>query len=131
MEAKELQIMDLVRQKFSGLLLRVHSVMPPYILAYGEEGQFHEDSIEPIPITIGILEQNGFQKGGSHYILYDDKEDDDSEPVGGYEIRFYPGNNFCSIQNLETEADISFYCEYIHQLQQAMRLCGIDKEIKL
>lgn len=84
-----------------------------------------------IPITPEILEKNGFQKGGSCYILYDDKEDNDFEPVGGYEIRFYPGNNFCSIQNIETEADISFYCEYIHQLQHAMRLCGITKEIKI
>ena len=76
-------------------------------------------SIEPIPITHEILKENGFKKkdvfdGWVHYesfplidfVLHEDDE--------GYYIDLMDAR-----------------IKYIHQLQQAMRLCGINKEITL
>lgn len=74
---------------------------------------------EPIPITHEILKENGFKKkdvfdGWVHYesfplidfVLHEDDE--------GYYIDLMDAR-----------------IKYIHQLQQAMRLCGINKEITL
>lgn len=74
---------------------------------------------EPIPITPEILEKNGIKK--EYNILYDD---------------FYHNDNF-SITKVVDEwlvrigATNSLYVKYVHQLQNALTLCGIDKEIKL
>ena len=64
MKAKDLMVGDLVRQKYSNLILKVSVVNPPYIQAEGEGGQFGEDTIEPIPLTEEILEKNGFEDIG-------------------------------------------------------------------
>lgn len=136
MNAKELMNRDLVRQKFSELQLRVHSVTPPYILAYGEEGRFHEDSIEPIPITPEILKKNGFilsEKDGScevYEYMYDDTF---------MQIMFYLKDKIIIVRIEKYNYESEYYmnalhnCEikYIHKLQHAMRLCGINKEIIL
>lgn len=74
MKAKELMIGDRIRQNESGLLLQVSNIQPPYITAVGEDGQFHENSIEPIPLNHETLEANGFMKKenhtGGHYVVF-------------------------------------------------------------
>ena len=78
------------------------------------------DEIEPISITIEILEKNGFTKDldtdGIHYwfTLIDEH------------IRFsilYARSVFQWLGPLDFK--------YVHQLQHALRLCGIEKEIEL
>ena len=77
------------------------------------------ETFEPIPITHEILKENGFKKkdvfdGWVHYesfplidfVLHEDDE--------GYYIDLMDAR-----------------IKYIHQLQQAMRLCRINKEITL
>ena len=131
MKAEELMIGDWVRQKFSGLHLRVHSITPPYILAYGEEGRFHEDSIEPIPITPEILEKNGFERNETHISTDFDLVMDG---VDIFIIIFDDGDIVVDIEkNIVDGVNRLHHCEikYVHQLQQAMRLCGINKEIEL
>ena len=89
--------------------------------------------IKPIPLTQEILEKNGFEvqdQGGGRKDVWtgfdiDCEEDIEIEfqynvPVylkidGGYKGEYY------------TSSDI----KYIHELQHAMRLCNIKKEIKL
>lgn len=87
------------------------------------------NEISPIPITPEILEKNGFEKNGSYYILNECIEDGE-DVIEHYEI-IYHNDGFCSVQNIVTEDEISFYCPNVHKLQQAMRLCGISKEIEL
>jgi hypothetical protein len=89
------------------------------------------DSIEPIPLTPEILEKNGFVKGDTmdfedeiycvelFNIHYDNEE-----------RRFWVCNFFeseygtCEINHL-------FQIKHVHQLQHALKLCGINKEIEL
>ena len=71
MNAEVLMIGDRIRQKESGLLLQVSEIRPPYIIAVGEYGQFHENSIEPIQLTPEILVANGFESRELyHFTLY-------------------------------------------------------------
>lgn len=92
-----------------------------------------ERCYSPIPLTAEILEKNGFE---------DLKTDE-----GLFLFEHYNDNNNCYIirySHLISELDIkfdsdtiSFYLikhlkiEYVHELQHALRMCCIDKEITL
>lgn len=80
-------------------------------------------SIKPIPITPEILEKNGFEKQGfPGWQIYTDK----------YMIIWrndYP--NVLDIRSFSSECG-SFHrqhIDYVHELQHALRLCNIVKEI--
>lgn len=140
MKANELMIGDWVL--INGTPRKVQSVdgVDDEIMADDElyilcQDRVHsEDEIQPIPLTAEILEKNGFEKGT--YEL----------PVSGKKIPKY--------SYAEVEGDIkevvllpltmnfiwSFSAidgthipvlQFVHQLQHALRPCGIDKEIEL
>ena len=121
MKASELMIGDMIRQSNSGLLLQVSCIQPPYITAVDEEGQFHEDTIEPIPLTAEILRKNGVPKHSlmgeqCHFIYW----------VWGIDLlAIYDADFSFRI------GDAARKVKYVHQLQHILRLCGIDKEITL
>ena len=131
MEAKELMVGDIVKQKHSGLILKVSAIVPPYIRAEGEDGQLYEDTIEPIPVAKEVVEQNGFKKfnfpnleGQHKWTWWLDtltsvslwcRELNDN-PKEGWMVRIYsPLASHCS------------KVEFLHQLQQTLRQCRIEK----
>ena len=90
------------------------------------------DELKPIPLTAEILEANGFSVG--KYKL----------PVSGNEIDKYSYVDLtnhikeCVLLPLTKNCTWSFgsvdgmevpVIEYVHELQHALRLCGIDKDI--
>ena len=86
------------------------------------------DEITPIPITAEILENNGFGYKEeddylTHYYLGDGWYLDNPDlHIGTYNEGVY-WLNYC---------DNAIYgIKYIHQLQHALRLCRIEKEIEL
>lgn len=93
-----------------------------------------EDCYSPIPITSEILEKNGFG-----YV------ENDANPYNAKILsHFYLGDEcFCASMDLHisTYNDGVFWfsspkltlngIRYLHQLQHALRLAGIDKEIEL
>ena len=88
----------------------------------GADGEIYDVcDIKPIPLTPEILEKNGFRHG-----CY----------VGGYYSPDCPFRVFtktagkCEFTTLFDD-EIHFLCVFVHQLQHALRLCGIDKEIVL
>lgn len=99
--------------------------------------KFNEDEIEPIPLTPEILKKNGFT-GGEYKSWTGDVwylEEEGFRKIGltmsrkestlwGEKIKpLYPdsiGHNF-SVPNIK----------FVHELQHALRLCGINKEIKI
>lgn len=90
-------------------------------------------SISPIAITPEILLMNGFTKDETH-ISTDFELVMDGVDI--FIIIFDDGDTVVDIEkNLKDVAGANrlHHCEikYVHQLQQAMRLCGIDKEITL
>ena len=92
--------------------------------------EYEEDiemyAVQPIPLTPEILEKNGFLVGykqGSityYHIGWDFYLD-----LDGGEI----------LLKIRRDCDFTFFgiisCKYVHELQHALRLCGIDKEIVL
>ena len=90
-----------------------------------------ETVIDPIPLTAEILKKNGFDKCGDEttFTCNDDK----------WAIAFVIVDGGCPILTIE---EVSQHFEHnllnlrdeiynVHELQHALRLCGIEKEIQL
>lgn len=78
------------------------------------------EDLQPIPLTPEILEKNGW----THY-------EDDKDSFHGKDCVFLnqkEGGYGVCIDNVRT---ISGTIHYVHELQHALRLCGIEKEIVL
>ena len=98
------------------------------------------DVYQPIPLTGEILEKNGFervpQQGcANHYHWMMEKYEEESD---GLLFRIKAFNTlfrgmFVSIDNPSACETISFakQIESVHELQHALKLCGIDKTIEL
>ena len=80
------------------------------------------EQLNPIPLTAEILEQNGFRK--ESYI----------EVVGGLDT-YYLGEEIGSFRIHRLQKGYYQFglakINFVHQLQHALRLCEIDKEIKV
>lgn len=91
--------------------------------------------INPIPLTPEILEKNGFvaNKHVYPYPYYEYINTKDKLKVG---LAFSRGNR-TSYKEPWVYIDSEYVfvehlpCIYVHQLQHALRLCGIKKEIEL
>ena len=97
------------------------------------DDSIHESYISPIPLTSEILKKNGFTKktqfiDWSEKIIYTINED------------FYIIENYfefdkftlCKLYKDSDEGTIVIYItrvDNVHELQHALKLCGIDKEI--
>lgn len=87
------------------------------------------DNFEPIPITNDILKLNNFINGNSGSHLY----------INNIEIWYYGNGNLDIYQeklddSRELYENDIFFCrniKYIHELQHALKLCKINKEIRL
>ncbi len=74
------------------------------------------NEIEPIPLTPEILEKNGFSEN------YREEDLSYAQSCGDViGIHIYGTNGLME----------EMYFKYVHELQHALRLCGIEKEIEL
>lgn len=90
------------------------------------------DEIDSIPITAEILERNGWANDGMYAILRIDEHLHLEYYYHEHRLRKY----YCGVDEWQNHAkvnDITFaaHCYSVHQLQHALRLAGIDKEINL
>lgn len=92
----------------------------------------YPDCCKPIPLTAEILEKNGFvikkkwaQRGnfGDNPLIMWHFDDDCILNNHKHELEIH--------DNSTGKLHISFICDYVHQLQHALRLCGIETEIVL
>ena len=77
----------------------------------------------PIPLTAEILEQNGFVKFRDIFYRFAVHIDE----FNGF--WFTLGSDFDGVFCLQSNRFVRF--AYVHELQHALRLCGVDKEITL
>lgn len=121
MKANELMIGDWVQDR-SGAKIKIVNIEYhcTRVLLNGEElilACFEQANLMPIPLTPEILEKNGF----SDNYAYDDL----SYAAGAT-------GNIIGVHILgEGGIMDEMYFKYVHQLQHALRLCGIEKEIIL
>jgi hypothetical protein len=91
------------------------------------------EKLKPIPITPEILEKNGFVKYNevSDTPPYDKDEEGNMYYSYKGEHKFWgwwqPNNVYLIPVNAMVDLEIKF----VHQLQHALRLCSIDKEITI
>ena len=124
MEVKELMIGDYVN--YRGQIIKVTSLY--------DKGDSNEvgwsdkesvwvnaDNVEPIPLTAEILEKNGFEfMTGLWYLTTKERK-----PI---QIVF-KDNNVITLSINATPVPIGL--KYVHQLQHALKLYGIEKEFEL
>lgn len=141
MDCKDLTVCDFV--KHDGTIkivdavylcsVSVHDPSKPWGVALSK--LVHVDDIEPIKLTEEILVKNGFCEN-IHYYPYPTYEYSDDE---NFVVRIaFPqdcdkteyNKTFCEIDAKWCDI-LHIDCEYVHQLQHLMRLCGIEKEIEL
>lgn len=120
MEARDLMIGDKLKTVFSQKVVKVKEIKQSCI--YTEDNGYEYNEIEPIPLTPEILEKNGFEK----------EWDEDIMLMVCDNIIVETGDNY------KLYKDGKMYLRrvlaplyYVHQLQHALRLCGIEKEIIL
>ena len=118
MKAKELMIGDWVFIKDYPIKALPQKVKPEHFVRSLVE-------FEPIPLTPEILEKNGWIKDGYFY-----KAEDGSYIQLGelFEHASFRAEKHGIPREIQTSPHL---LKYIHQLQHALRLCGIEKEIEL
>lgn len=96
----------------------------------GREFLSYANTLEPIPLTEEILKKNGFEKQKYAYIPSKNKS---TYKSGSVEVSF--PNKYSTEDILllieTTQRCVYFQIKYIHELQQTLRLCKIDKWIVL
>jgi len=89
----------------------------PRIVTAGGYG-FQEEDLAPIPLTPEILEKNGFVNNDLPFINGWEQ----------YGLFLYPAGEGYRIN---CGQNVSMVIDTVHQLQHALKLCGIEKEIVL
>ncbi len=142
MKANELMIGDLVRVNRDGLCIKKDTIVEvrgvdadDRLVEKGlvgcahcnplDENQFAGgiwcEYLEPIPLNPEILEKNGIKNEIKLSVCGN----------GEYNILWWVEGSWLEVQNLENGNECSIYCPYVHLLQHAICLCGIEKEITL
>ena len=91
------------------------------------------DLLRPIPITPEILEKNGFRKSVSPLGIHAKCYEIDNKNKK-YHLTIANYNKYKRLLlNVDSEDSECFNikCDYVHQLQQALNICRIKKEIEL
>jgi hypothetical protein len=125
MKANEIMIGDKLKTVFSQKIVEVKEIKQNCI--YTEDNGYEYNEIEPIPLTPEILEKNGLEKD-NHGRLYGEYFDEDINRDLEITVDSKTGEVWWSY-NWDEYWIIRL--KYVHQLQHALRLCGIDKTIEL
>ena len=145
MEAKDLMIGDWVKISHINKIGRVYRINRANGRGNGWvaviDGDYHEDYIEPIPLTPEILEKNGWKHEfdkKDYMVLYDLPKTESKEGVNVWMMWCIGEHNLDINKQSESilrynlcHSRVCIPCDYVHQLQHALRLCGIEKEIVL
>ncbi len=132
MKSNELMIGDLIRffskydcgiGKVAGIEPREGSAEPTTFTIIKDKKMLigvSRNWVKPITITADILEKNGFEK--------DPEDGTMCLAIGDFEEVTWRADTL-KIYSLSASLEL-ISCVYVHQLQHAMRLCGIEKEIE-
>ena len=133
MKANEnLMVGDWVKFKGSDLYHQV-KVVSNKSIKFDNQKWFAKSSVEPIPLTPEILEKNGMHlyNRKTNNLMEECNHSDVFEEDDNYRVELsldYDGSIRWTINGDE---DTIMPFDYVHQLQQALRLCEIEKEIIL
>lgn len=130
MKASELMIGDIVAVNKTPLrIAALGTVKAGFLDAKGEMFYQYYDNIAPIPLTKKILKENGFREDENGHFEYWGDEDDNL----WIQVQFDIIKETPICYNIATPHNGRFFeiCDSVHELQNALRLCDISKEINL
>lgn len=93
----------------------------------GDYWEVRDEDIYGIPLTMDILEQNGFYEEGGYWKCFRGKEDWGITAA----IIYDPTYKRLRVENLHKWVEVVGKVEHLHSLQQAIRYAGIEKEVQL
>lgn len=129
MKASDLMVGDWVWNEFNKKAEKVSSVMDNLIMldyndCYNPEEPI--DEIEPIPLTVEILEKNGFDVSDGEVMEF--RFTEGSQTYKFFIKQMYDRNG--KRHGFSSYAfNVLSIIDYVHELQHAFRICGIPKEI--
>lgn len=136
MKTRDLMMGDYISVKPSGMPIKVSAVHHKKVAYHAIISKLiwvRESLLEPIPLIPEILEKNGFiaNKHVYPYPYYEYTNEENKLKVGFA----FPHGNRTSYKDpwVYIDSEDVFVehlpCVFVHQLQHAFRLCGIEKEI--
>ena len=136
MKANDLMVGDYISVKPSGIPIKVAAVHHKKVACHAVVNKLswvRESLLEPIPITAEILERNGFEKYNLRWFIGQHKwtwwfDNTTSVSLWYRELNDDPKDGMM----VKVDSPLAYICirvDYLHQLQHALRLCGIEKEI--
>jgi hypothetical protein len=119
LKATDLMIGDWLKH-YNGTPMQVTKITTEHFACAENRGMNcweYNNKYEPIPLTPEILEKNGFEDTICDAIWISTN----------CNLLWKDGKlkNFCR----EEDDEVCIPCEYVHELQHALKLCKIDKEI--
>ena len=124
MKANELMVGDYIRTIYSQKIAIVREIKQSCI--YTEDNGYEYNEIEPIPITTEILEKNGFKKDGYYEEMYYW-----NWGIGNSSVSYDKETGIVRIFHALGHLVFVLPLSYTHELQHALKLCGIEKTIEL
>ena len=98
---------------------------------------FRQSEVNPIPLTPEILEKNGWKHefDKTDYMVKYDLGNEGKNcwmmwAIKEHNLDIQRQDEKLDIYNLKVSR-VDIPCDYVHELQHAMRICGIDKQIIL
>jgi hypothetical protein len=88
-----------------------------------------EDCYTPIPLTPEILKKNGFVELSINKTTYKCIVDSKFDYASAITIDLFSKDD-CDVVNSENKRSYHGKIEYVHELQQIIRMCGLKKQIK-
>ena len=137
MKAEDLMIGDWVLH--NTYPARVNLIGNTMVKLWNCDNSVDVDDILPMPITTELLKHTGFEELMNESEVSAARFGRKPEPTGVWQygfgqfdsVAYVPEQSFLRIKFMEgCQADIA-NINYVHELQHALRLCGIEKEINL
>lgn len=141
MKANELMIGDWVQFNGSPYVIEeiskkgwVHMTDPVHNLRVQMSTDYILDFIEGIPLTDGILVANGFESnpyspGNGFHLLSLEVKVNIGDETFYQDCKLSRLNDGKSYRYSDYAGNVITNIEYVHELQHAIRLCGIENEI--
>lgn len=142
MKANELMIGDWVRS--DNETTQVTDIVTDHremlcSVSCADRATYDDVGLQPIPLTAEILEKNRFEELMSEGERVAEMFGRKPHPTGVWmycfgrfdSVAYVPERSFLRIKFMEgCQADIA-NIKYVHELQHALRLCGVEKEVVL
>ncbi len=137
MRTEELMTGNFVKIKNSGVIIKIEAIHKKKVGCHSTPNKLtwvRTDLLEPIPITPLSLRQNGFYKANAGVIgFFEESYSNSTVEVSLSNVYIDERSNQLHIEDPDSQTVFlhMMQCNYLHQLQNAFRVCGIKKEIEI